>query len=285
MEAQAPVANVADVMNVEALTNDPHAAEYQSTQVERHKDLWGAGEIVEFDRLDQIPLPEETKTYVPVPHKDFVQNVSTFATDILGPKGFKQTTMQIITHKEGARLFGIMEFANGLEDMRFMVACRNSYDKSMKAAIAAGGRVICCSNLMINGEIVVMHKHTGNVLEFLKRELIIAFHTASATWTNLETDVKHMQRVTMSDEDAYGMLGRAAVAKVITPIEVLKVADVWDRKNKGARFDYGDNTMYRWYNCVTQLMRPTPPQQIIQRHQRLHQFATTTHEFNHAAPF
>ena len=247
----------------------------------RIKGLWGGGDIVEYEDLDKIPTPEETETYVPVLHKDFVYNVSKYADEILEPKGFKRQEQQNIIVKDGQRLFGVLSLQNGHDGMQLAVGYRNSYDKSMKAGVCIGAKVVVCSNLMLSGDIVVMRKHTGDVLKYLHDHLILAFYKAADTWTDLTLAVDQMKRVHLDQDQAHGLLGRAAVKKVIAPSEVLNIAKVWHKH----KYDYGEDTLYRWYNCVTERLRATPPHQIMQRHRGLHDFVTTTNEFKTSAPF
>lgn len=252
----------------------------------RDDGLWGKGQIISYEELDSIPLPDKTATYVPVPHRDFLYNINSYLEEILGPKGYQVTAQQQIVTHEGRRMFGVIRLANGasecqIEGAEMMIAHRNSYDKSMSAGLALGAQCIACSNLYLGGEIVVMRKHTGDVLEYLHEHLILALFRATDSWRQLSMEVQVMRQAPLCDEDAYGMLGRAAVNRAIQPMELINAAKAWQGREPS--YDYGPDTLHRLYSCVTQVMRTVPPHQIMQRHRRWHNWARSTPEYLRAA--
>ena len=69
---------------------------------------------------------------------------------------------------DGNKVIGYMSFKDQhRHDDTFepMIAWRNSYDRSMSLAIAAGAMVMICSNGMVLGDITRLRMHTKNIFE------------------------------------------------------------------------------------------------------------------------
>lgn len=140
--------------------------------------LHRGGKEATLEEVKAVPTPGETKSYMPLPHYELAVNTMRIGEEMLSVRGFKVDKAQFGLDKDGARMFGVVSFANGVQGMGLAVGFRNSYDKSMSAGFAIGGRVFVCDNLAMAGELVVMRRHTGGIIDELRDRLVLTFHKA-----------------------------------------------------------------------------------------------------------
>ena len=116
--------------------------------------------FVSFPELKNLPLPETTSTFKPVPFYDFVTKV----LDGLYDRRMRTVNEQFIISGDGMKLFGLLELEHEYDGVRFAVGLRSSNDKSMKLALACGYKVMCCSNGMLSGDFMPLSvKHSAKL--------------------------------------------------------------------------------------------------------------------------
>lgn len=106
--------------------------------------LHRGGTAATLEEIAAVPVPQETGSYKPLPHYDLAINTLRIGEGMLGVRGFKADKSQFGLDRDGARMFGVVSFANGVQGMGLAVGFRNSYDKSMSAGFAIGGRIFVC---------------------------------------------------------------------------------------------------------------------------------------------
>lgn len=175
-----------------------------SDQVHAH--LYGADKT-DKDGLRRIEIPETTTRYTPLPHVTMIDIIEETAEAILVPKGYTMLENQFGTAKDGNRLFGIITFANGDEEVQLAMGYRNSYDRSMAAGLAVGGLVTVCSNLMLTGDIVQMLTHRGDIASGLRVSVTGALHMADGTFAQLLETKLRLKQTTIDRDPGCGILG------------------------------------------------------------------------------
>ncbi len=224
-----------------------------------------------LEDIAAVPVPEETESYKPLPHYDLALNTMRIGEDMMVGKGFQVDKAQFGLDKTGARMFGLVSFANGVEGIGLAVGFRNSYDKSMSAGFAVGGRVFVCDNLAMAGELVVMRKHTGGIIEELRDKLVLTFHRAATTWNRLVEDRKRMQDTSVDDDLAYAMMGRAYGHGLLSAGQLPKVNVEW----KTPRHDeFAPRNLWSIYNAFTEVYKGLAVHRVMERHIKFHKFAT-----------
>ena len=246
--------------------------------------LMGNGVDVSFDDLKQVPIPEDTATYTAVPHEDFVHSMYKHADRILSPKGFKLEGERYRTDKNGDRLFFVHHYRNGDSEMNLGMACRNSYDKSMKAGVGIGAHVMNCSNGVMNTEGSVVHSHRGNVLKYLNDNIILNMYNADDTWDTLRRDRDEFAEYDIDSDDGYALMG---IAKAVTssehsaPRRLLSTDKEWKSiqkywDNPEHEYSGGNRTLWAWYNSFTFVFKDIKTNEQMPRHASLHQFCKGT---------
>lgn len=223
---------------------------------------------VGLNDLKEIEMPEQTDTYIPISHYDMAFNVNKVAQDLLVPKGYKFVKEQYGLGREGQRLFGVFQFRNGQPDMGMAVGFRNSYDKSMSAGLCIGAQVFVCDNLAFNGDIVVMRKHTKNVLEDFQAELIQAVYKSVNNFDLVVNAMARMKTIDITDDDAYKAIGMLAGHEILTSTEVNETFRQWRKPSYDA---FADRNVYSLYNAATCALRTAPPHRLYEAHAGLHE--------------
>ena len=248
----------------------------------------GAGGIeASFEDLGQIPLTEKTTSYTPVGHSDFVETLYKHADSIMAPKGFHLDGQRYVTSNEGARMFFVHSYRNGDTEMALALAGRNSYDKSMRAALALGAKVFNCDNTCINGEVTIHHRHTGNITDYLNDQIILKMHRSTETWDDMRLSRDRMVTKELSEDDGYALMGmmRAHTGKdksaarriLITDNQWRSVQKYWEEPQH--EYEGGNRTLWAWYNSFTFDFKSLKPQDQLPKHSSLHQFASSALEY------
>src|SRR6266576_2541482 len=120
---------------------------------------------VERAEVDNVPTPDATDTWPPIPHSSLIERV----TDTLKGDGLSIVNQTHSLTRGGSRYFGLMQIANGQnsEDYAWVLGLRNSHDKSFPAGLVVGASVFVCDNLSFSGEIKIARKHTRFILRDL----------------------------------------------------------------------------------------------------------------------
>lgn len=238
------------------------------------------GKEVEYADLQQIPVPSDTSSYTAIAHTDFVHSMYKHADQLLKPKGFTLDGERYVVDKDGARLFFIHHYRNGDTQMNLAMGCRNSYDKSMKAAVAFGARVFVCDNLAISGDINIFRRHTGNAISYLNEQIILNMYRASDAWDDMRHDRDTFVDYELSEDDGYALMGlaKAHTVKEDPSRRLLSTDKDWNAVRKywaKPKHDYegGNRTLWAWYNSFTFDFRSLKPKDQLPKHASLHQFA------------
>lgn len=251
------------------------------------------GEVVPYEALADFAIPEKTKSYEPVTHQSLIENIRTAGAELLRRPVIKET---FAVTREGQRFFGLITFANGqdTEDLVKCVDCdgagcptcnstgwlpeagvsigiRNSYDMSMSIGVALGFRVFVCDNLAFSGEIHVMRKHTKNVWENLDQILVhTLFRKGPGLVNQFREDAATLKGSVMERMAGFEFMGRMYGEKILTPNQLSVAAGFWEYECKQAQAIEHQANAWQLYNSITQGLKSTPPNKIMEKHKALH---------------
>jgi hypothetical protein len=227
------------------------------------------GEYCTLDDLRNIPLPEETPTYKPVSHYDLATNLAKVSATLLRDYSLEKSNYGLA--RDGAQLFGVHTYRNGSDSMGLSIGFRNSYDKSMSVGIAIGASVFVCDNLALTGEISISRKHSANVWQDLEELTITTIYRSQNNFNRILEDSQVMQSQHLSDDDAYRLTGLLYGHGIISPRQIPVVKKEWLTPSHD---DFEDRNMWSFYNAVTEALKGSPPNKIMERHIGLHQLLT-----------
>ncbi len=227
--------------------------------------LHRGAQAVDLEQLTEVPLPEETRSYKPVAHHDLVNTLSSMAANLL-PE-FKLHSTQLGLTRDGAQLFGVHTFQNGDSALGLSIGFRNSYDRSLSVGIAVGASVFVCDNLVLTGDLTVLRKHTTNVLDDIDGLALSAIYKSRRAFDQVKRDAEVMKQIPMSDDEAYRMLGFIYGRGIINPRQIPVVKKEWLEPSHDA---FEDRNLWSFYNAVTESLKTSPPQSILERHLAIH---------------
>jgi len=227
--------------------------------------LHQGGKQCSLQDLRDIPMPAETRSFKPVSHYDLGVNIAKVAGDLLSE--FTLKSSQYGVARDGGQLFGVHTFQNSNTELGLSIAFRNSLDKSLSVGMAFGSSVFVCDNLCLHGEVVRMRKHTTNVISDLEEMILTGVYRARTSFISAVDDARLMQQIEISTDGAYRALGHLFGHKVLSPRQMPVALKEW---NLPSHEEFEPRTLWSLYNAVTEALKSSPPQSIMERHIQLH---------------
>ena len=219
-----------------------------------------------------VPVPVATKSYAPVAHQSLVSEIR----EQLDRHNLIVASTTYQAARDGRQLIGFMDINSGDSELGFRLGFRNSYDKSMSAALVAGGVVWICSNGQVRGDIAFIRKHTGSIVHELKNKIEFAINTLQDDHIILNRHKESMKSIQTDREVVAQLAGELFLNQDIitsTQLNILK------REIDKPSFDYNaPNSLWETYNHLTHALKTSHPTEYFERHQRLHEFVETEYE-------
>ena len=231
--------------------------------------LHAGGKEVTRDQLDLIPLPDESDTYKPVSHYHLANKLSTISQVVL--KDYLIVGEHYGLARNGNQMFAYFQFKKEEGDLALSLAFRNSYDRSMSLGLAVGASVFVCDNLALQGEIVVMKKHTKNVWLTLETICIQTLFKSQDCFTRIVEDAALMKDQRLEDSEAFKIMGLLYGRDIISPRQLTVVKEEWLRPSHD---DFHPRTMWSLYNACTEALKSSPPLSVMEKHVQLHHTLT-----------
>lgn len=219
------------------------------------------GELVAREQLDLIRLPEATDSYIPVSHYHLADKLLNISTDIL--RDYVLIGEQYAVARQGNQLFALLKFQREESEMALSIAFRNSYDRSMSLGIAIGASVFVCDNLALQGDIVIMRKHTKNVWNELEDLAISTLYKSGKRFEQIQADSQLLKRQRVDNDDAFALMGMLYGYGVISPRQVTVLKDEW---LKPSYQEFEARNMWSFFNGVTESLKTCPPVSIMEKH-------------------
>ena len=224
---------------------------------------------VTIDDLAEIKLPEETNSYVPVSHVDFINNTKDIANRILDKHSLHSEQFGIA--RDGKQMFGTLtykeDFHDGDQELGLSIGLRNSYDKSMSLGLCSGASVFVCENLMMTGEVVAMRMHTGNIIDELKGMIFNALLKCEDKFSTIHADSQRMKEVSIEDAFAYSTMGKLYGYGIIKERQLPVMKKEWEKPKYD---DFNDRTLWSLYNAGTEALKTTAPRHRMKRQIAMH---------------
>lgn len=224
------------------------------------------GELVTRQQLDLIKVPEETDSYVPVSHYHLADKLIGISTDIL--RDYVLVGEQYAVARQGNQLFALLKFQREESDMALSVAFRNSYDRSMSLGIAIGACVFVCDNLALQGDIVIMRKHTKNVWSELEDLSISTLYRAGKRFEQIVADADILKGRSLTDGEAFKTMGMLFGYGIVSPRQITVLKDEWLRPSHP---EFEERNMWSFFNATTESLKSCPPVSIMEKHGEAYQ--------------
>lgn len=206
--------------------------------------LHRGAEQIDFSALQEVPIPEATKTHIPISHASLVNHVR-YA---LGMFGHEVAEEHHGVTPDGMRYFGILNLKSDYGDYGDMVGLRNSNDRRFPIGISIGARVFVCDNLSFMGEHVIRRKHTANAKRELPGLVMEIVEPLAQARQAQQITFDRYKATNLSVKDADHAIMRMYRKGVIN---VQRIADVNREWTEPSFEGFGDFTVWRLFNAVT----------------------------------
>lgn len=236
------------------------------------------GEASSLEELESIPVPESTKTFVPVPHHELAILLRDLAEQLL--PGFTYLRSQYGLAQDGQQMFGFHTFKNSDNELGLSIGFRNSLNKTLSAGVVVGSNILVCSNLMLVGDITILRKHTPNVRQDLERLAIAAVYDSYSKFIQAQQSAKLMKKIALSNDGGFRLLGSLYGADVVSTRQVPVVKREWIEPSHEA---FTGRTLWSFYNACTEALKSLPPGSIMEKHIQLHQFLNSSNHLDGVA--
>ena len=225
------------------------------------------------DFLFNIALPEKTESYSPVSHK----NILDATYEQLDRHNLRVTSEGFNSNKFGTEVIGYLDINHpDLNTLGMRLAFRNSYDKSMSVAFAAGSVVWICENGCVSGEIQYIRKHTGGVVQELNEKIITTINQLGEHFDKMVRHSQQLHNIEMTKEQYAELMGRLFIVdKLVTPTQLNIVSREIDTPSFE---DFVDMNAWSLYNHVTYSLKEAHPLHYLEQHTGFHNFMQA--EFN-----
>jgi hypothetical protein len=173
-------------------------------------------DIVTRAALLNVPTPEPTATFKPIPHYEFVDMLDR----VLSQSCIHIYNEQFALRRDGSVLFGVLKLAYGeTDDGIAAIGLRTANNKSMSLQICAGLNVFVCDNMAFRGDLIALkRKHTSglNLLE----ELTLSVVRFQDHFGRLTGEIAHLKHTRLVDMEAKAVI-HDVFARGLMPVRLL----------------------------------------------------------------
>jgi hypothetical protein len=207
---------------------------------------------VSREQIVAVPVPQRTRTWVPLPHHKLLEGVE----GQLQQAGLTVASEAHGLTKDGNRYFGLLQVNSGVADQDFglVVGIRNSHDRSFPAGIACGAAVFICDNLSFVSEIRLARRHTTNIERDLPNLIQRAVGQLGDNRLTQQDRFEKYQQHELTDAAAHDLVVRALDTAVLPVTLVPDVLREW-REPRHSEFRTCGKTAWRLFNAVTECLK------------------------------
>lgn len=217
-----------------------------------------------FNKMLTTPLPEKTKTYTPVSHREVMSLVRTQ----LGFLGFKLQNEMYTCNQSGtvATVASVFEFVDDPE-MSMSAIFVNSYDKSTKFQFKLGGMSKKHGTLIISDGFAGSHirrKHTGSAVEIINDHIIESLNGTALVWKDL-LNCKHLLQnlnIATNADPSASIIGKMILSDVVDSTQMSAIREL-------LRSSDSILTLWDYYHICASALRSTHPKLWHSAHSRL----------------
>jgi len=210
------------------------------------------GKYVGRDEIANVPTPEGTASWHPVPHLDVIDSV----TEAIKAKNWQIVDEQYGLAREGQRMFGVMRInrTSSPPDWSRCIGIRNSHDQSLSVGLAAGISVTCCSNLAFGGAMVLKRRHTSRIE--LGNLVVEAVDELEMEFLNLETVSEDLKLHEVKADEARAVIVRAAEVGAVNSCDIVPI---FREFQKPSHEEFAEPTRWSLLNAFTEHAKKYSP--------------------------
>jgi hypothetical protein len=215
--------------------------------------------------LKDVPTPQPTDTWHPIPHHLLLGHVR----EALTSRDIGIISEQHGLQSSGDNYFGVLTVGRQSElgDFNYVVGLRNSHAKRFPAGLVVGLHVTVCDNLSFSGEIRMDRKHTTHIERDLEGLVLNSVGQLSDRWVDQERRVEAYRNTKVSNIRAHDILIHGLDSRIITAHQLPQILGRW-RKPQHEEFE--PRTAWSLFNCFTEVLKDISLFLLAPRTQALH---------------
>ena len=213
-------------------------------------------------------LPEETRSYKPVSHKQLID----LTLESIHQAGFSLDEAHYTSARDGNVANGRFSIKNiADEEMQLQIGWQNSYDKSLSLKFAIGTKIFICSNGSVSGDFgAFKKKHVGEIQSFAPQAITEYIKQSGEAFTRMQAERETMKEIEISDQVRAELIGRMFVEKQFIKSTQLNIIM---SELKNPTHDYNSkNSLWELYNFTTFALKETHPSIWMNNHIDAHSF-------------
>ena len=226
--------------------------------------------------LVSVPLPNHGATYTVISH----QFVIDYAYQSLAAAGFGIVDEEYRCTADGQIAQGIYKLNfNNDPELSMMFAWTNSYNKQVKFKCVVGAYINNSGSVMISGEVGSwVRKHTGTADTEVKATIDDYITNAYMYYTQLCSDKAVMETISLNRRRQSQLLGVLFAEYEILTTEQASV--VRDQMKKPYHVFANTDSLWAFYNYVTNALQSSHPKTWMEDQRILHYFIGTICDFS-----
>lgn len=223
--------------------------------------------------LNIIPVPDATRTYVPISTSLIFDTIDTLAYE----KGFGIQKEIFDTKMKGQQQKMRFVFDTNSDKFAFEIALMNSYNKTISLRAGAGSSASICWNLQIMAQYRVQEKHVGNVREDLYEFLKSSFEVKDIQIQNAQLLWNKFDYVNLTQKEINELAGSLFFEqKLINSEQAMILRKELDKPS--FQYDYNPESLNALYQHTTLAIQGEHPMTYLQTQQGVQSFFVDTYE-------
>lgn len=225
--------------------------------------------FISEEALYNISPPQRTESYTPIDNRKIVDLIKNEAEK----RNFFISASKFKANSDFKQVIGQFNIVSNNSDLGFMVAYRNSSDKSKSFGLALGAVVWICENGMISGEIITTRKHTGDADQEMSYKIIEGFSMMEDNFNSLIEAKKVLESVNIDHKVASELVGRMFMQHEIINTMQLNLLKKECEESQIFQTVYEPGfSAWDLYNNTTHVLKQSHPGNYISNHIKLHEF-------------
>lgn len=230
------------------------------------------GRLATFEEIAAIDLPMQTETYRPVPNGDLVRLVE---EEVKHRIGLTKPDRTFGLSKDDQQMFGTLRYdlreAEALNEsfmdvdegarqqFRFVIALRNSYDKTTSVGVCGGASVAVCDNLAVfhGSSFTIRMPHTKHIWDNLVPQVIIRLQESSTDYVKVVELMRRLQESHLTMDEKFGLIGVARGRGILTTSQMKECfKEMWaTQKEEDHDFHQHRSNAFGLYQNFTQALK------------------------------
>ena len=229
--------------------------------------------------LEEVALPEETRTYKPVGHSQVID----LTLNGITKAGFNVEREVYTSAKDGLVATGRYMLGNiGDNEMKVQISWQNSYNKSLPLVWGIGGIVLVCLNGMqaLRNISAFRKRHRGEIQTFTPHAIPEYIKGAAEMFAGMQVEREAMKEISLTKRLTAELLGRMVIEQGFIESTQLNIIE---REMHNPTHNYNaPGSLWELYQFTTFAIGGIHPSRWMQDHIDAHNFFNSVVEEVHS---